>query len=64
LVLATAAAFYIPPKPDQAFLQGATFVFMGPRTVFAHYDPSTAAHASIDEVIGVVDGNRPALPSP
>ena len=44
-------AVYIPPRQDQAFLQGGTFVFDGPRTIFAHYDPSTAAHASIEEVM-------------
>jgi AhpC/TSA antioxidant enzyme len=47
------AAVYVPPKPDQAFLQGGTFVFRGTQTLFAHYDPSTAAHASIDEVMDV-----------
>lgn len=44
---------YVPPKADQAFLQGGAFVFRGSQTLFAHYDPSTAAHASIDEVMDV-----------
>lgn len=44
-------AFFIPPKQDQAFLQGGTFVFDGPKTLFAHYDESTAAHASLEEVM-------------
>lgn len=44
-------AFYIPPKQEQAFLQGGTFIFDGPDTVYAHYDESTAAHANVDEVI-------------
>uniref|UniRef100_A0A7S3L3Z1 Uncharacterized protein n=1 Tax=Amphora coffeiformis TaxID=265554 RepID=A0A7S3L3Z1_9STRA len=47
-------AFFIPPKRDQAFNQGGTFVFNGERAVFAHYDPSTAAHATLDQVMKVV----------
>ena len=48
-------AFFIPPKNEQAFNQGGTFVFDGNRAVFAHYDPSTAAHATVDQVMEVVD---------
>ena len=48
-------AFFIPPKTDQAFNQGGTFVFDGERAVFAHYDPSTAAHAPVDQVMEVVN---------
>jgi hypothetical protein len=44
-------AFYLPPKRDQAFNQGGTFIFNDDKTVFAHYDESTAAHAKIDEVV-------------
>lgn len=44
-------AVYIPPKKEQAFNQGGTFIFDGTKTVFAHYDESTAAHAKIDEVV-------------
>eukprot|EP00529_Nitzschia_sp_RCC80_P034744 CAMPEP_0113448388 /NCGR_PEP_ID=MMETSP0014_2-20120614/4740_1 /TAXON_ID=2857 /ORGANISM="Nitzschia sp." /LENGTH=123 /DNA_ID=CAMNT_0000339597 /DNA_START=1649 /DNA_END=2020 /DNA_ORIENTATION=+ /assembly_acc=CAM_ASM_000159 len=44
-------AIYIPPKQDQAFNQGGTFVFNGPSTIFAHYDESTGAHSDIDQVI-------------
>lgn len=44
-------AFYIPPKTEQAFNQGGTFVFNGPRTEYAHYDEATGAHADIDYVI-------------
>mmetsp|Transcript_29055 Transcript_29055/g.83402 ORF Transcript_29055/g.83402 Transcript_29055/m.83402 type:complete len:147 (+) Transcript_29055:454-894(+) len=44
-------AFFIPPKQDQAFIQGGTFVFAGSNTVYAHYDASTGAHSDIDEVI-------------
>ena len=66
-------AFYIPPKNDQAFLQGGTFVFVGDDTVYAHYDPSTAAHAPMEKVLSVarshlgtkapapVDGNEATL---
>lgn len=38
-------AFYIPPKQDQAFNQGGAFIFDEDRTVYAHYDEATAAHA-------------------
>jgi len=46
-------AVYIPPKQEQAFLQGGTFVFDGEKTLFSHYDPSTAAHANIDRVMEI-----------
>lgn len=51
-----AAAFYLPPKQAQALLQGGTFVFDGEATLYAHYDPSTAAHASIDRVLEIATG--------
>ena len=44
-------ALFIPPKQEQAFLQGGTFIFDGPETLFAHYDESTAAHADLEEVL-------------
>jgi len=44
-------AFYIPPKQDQAFIQGGTFIFDGFSTVFAHYDESVGAHAKIERVV-------------
>lgn len=48
------AAFYIPPKQAQALLQGGTFVFRGTKqTLYTHYDPSTAVHASIDKVLQI-----------
>lgn len=50
-------AFYVPPKTEQAFLQGGTFVFDGPKTLFSHYDPSTAAHASVDRVMEIATRN-------
>jgi hypothetical protein len=49
----TFSAFYIPPKQAQALLQGGTFVFRGNDTLYAHYDPSTAAHAPMDRVIEI-----------
>mmetsp|Transcript_46700 Transcript_46700/g.69450 ORF Transcript_46700/g.69450 Transcript_46700/m.69450 type:complete len:139 (-) Transcript_46700:269-685(-) len=50
-------AFYIPPKQEQAFNQGGTFVFDGPKTLLAHYDESTAAHANVDEVVALAKDN-------
>lgn len=47
------AAVYIPPKQEQAFLQGGTFVFDGNDTIYAHYDESTAAHAKVEEVVAL-----------
>jgi hypothetical protein len=41
----------MPPKQDQAFNQGGTFIFDGASTIFAHYDGGTAAHSDIDQVI-------------
>lgn len=48
-------AIFIPPENEQAFNQGGTFVFEGERAVFAHYDPSTAAHATVDQVMEVIN---------
>jgi hypothetical protein len=45
------SAFFIPPKQDQAFLQGGTFIFDKDDTIYAHYDESTGAHSDIQEVI-------------
>lgn len=44
-------AVYTPPKQEQAYNQGGTFIFDGEETVFAHYDASTGAHSNIEEVI-------------
>jgi len=44
-------AFYIPPKQDQAFNQGGAFIFDDDRTVYAHYDEATAAHALPDDMV-------------
>jgi len=44
------SAFFIPPKQEQALLQGGSFVFDGAETLLAHYDESTAAHADLEQV--------------
>jgi len=44
-------AVYLPPRQDQAFNQGGTFLFDRDQTVFAHYDESTGAHSDIQNVI-------------
>lgn len=44
---------WIPPKLSQGLQQGGIIVFDGPRTLFSHYDPSTGAHASLEEVLAV-----------
>jgi hypothetical protein len=46
-------AIYIPPKQSQALLQGGTFVLRDQQTLYAHYDPSTAAHAPIQTVLDI-----------
>lgn len=51
-------AFYIPPKQEQAFNQGGTFLFDGVNTIFAHYDASTGAHSNIQEVIDMAKERR------
>lgn len=54
-------AIYIPPKQDQAFNQGGTFLFDGETTIFAHYDQSTGAHSDINKVINMAK-QRVAIP--
>jgi len=44
-------AFFIPPKSDQAFNQGGTFIFKDKDTIFTHYDEATGSHADIEYVI-------------
>ena len=39
------AAFYIPPKLEQATIHGGTFVLSPSSVVFAHYDESPGTHA-------------------
>lgn len=57
-------AFFIPPKQDQAFNQGGTFVFDGLSTVFAHYDESTAAHSDLDKVIEIAKDRVKTITKP
>jgi len=44
-------AVYVPPKQEQAFNQGGTFIFDGDKTLFTHYDEATAAHADLETVV-------------
>jgi len=43
-------AIYVPPKREQAFNQGGTFIFAEDRTVYAHYDEATGVHPKFDDV--------------
>lgn len=42
---------WLPPKLDQGLQQGGAFVFEGESLLFQHFDPSTGAHANLDEVL-------------
>jgi len=42
---------WLPPKNDQGLQQGGAFVFDGSTLLFSHYDPSTGAHANLDDVV-------------
>jgi hypothetical protein len=53
VLLLPPTAIYIPPKQSQALLQGGTFVLRNQQTLYAHYDPSTAAHAPISTVLDI-----------
>ena len=55
------------PPPDgslpqgvvsQGLQQGGMIVFEGDRTLFAHADPSTGAHASLDEVQALLEKSK------
>lgn len=46
-------AVYLPPKPEQALQQGATFIFKGIDTIYAHYDASTGAHAPVHDALRI-----------
>ena len=45
---------WIPPKLEQGLQQGGVFAFDGKATIFQYYDPSTGAHADMNEVMKVV----------
>jgi len=42
---------WLPPLSDQGLQQGGAFVFEGESLLFSHYDPSTGAHADLDEML-------------
>lgn len=42
-----------PPSVGQVLWQGGMLVFEGPTLLWAHADPSTAAHADLDQVVAV-----------
>jgi len=42
---------WLPPKSDQGLQQGGVFVFEGSTLLFCYYDPSTGAHADLEDVI-------------
>ena len=42
---------WLPPKNDQGLQQGGAFVFEGPDLLFSHFDPSTGAHAKLDDLL-------------
>jgi len=44
---------WLPPKSDQGLQQGGAFVFDGADLLFQHYDPSTGAHADLNQLIRV-----------
>jgi len=44
-------AIYLPPRQNQAFNQGGTFLFEGDETILAHFDESTGDHCDIQTVI-------------
>mmetsp|Transcript_157808 Transcript_157808/g.278612 ORF Transcript_157808/g.278612 Transcript_157808/m.278612 type:complete len:151 (+) Transcript_157808:512-964(+) len=42
---------WLPPKSDQGLQQGGAFVFEGSKLLFSHFDPSTGAHADLEDVL-------------
>lgn len=42
---------WLPPRPDQGYQQGGTFVFRGTKTVYASYDESTGSHAPVEDIL-------------
>jgi len=44
-------AVYIPPKQEQAFQQGGTFVFKGADTTFAYYDAAVGTHLEVSRAV-------------
>lgn len=44
---------WIPPQLEQGLQQGGMLVFEGPSLIWSHYDPSTGAHADLNQVVEV-----------
>lgn len=44
-------SIYFPPKQEQAFQQGGSFVFKGTDTVFAHYDAAAGTHLEVSKAV-------------
>mmetsp|Transcript_25430 Transcript_25430/g.77171 ORF Transcript_25430/g.77171 Transcript_25430/m.77171 type:complete len:159 (+) Transcript_25430:213-689(+) len=44
---------WLPPKSSQGLQQGGAFVFEGSTLLFQHFDPSTGAHADLNQLIQV-----------
>jgi len=49
----TKTPLWHPPKSDQALQQGGVVIFEGNEPTWVHRDPSTGAHADMEEVIRV-----------
>ena len=52
---------WLPPKSDQGLQQGGAFVFSGEALLFQHFDPSTGAHANLDEVLQAALRDEPSV---
>lgn len=48
----------MPKAPAQALWQGGALVFEGPRVLWAHSDPGTAAHADFAAVLAAATQPR------
>jgi len=55
---------WLPPKSDQGLQQGGAFVFEGSTLLFGHYDPSTGAHADLEDVLSAATLRSAATTSP
>lgn len=51
---------WLPPKPDQGYQQGGSFVFRGSETLYASYDVSTGAHAPLEDILKAAGAQMPA----
>lgn len=49
----TKTELWIPPQQYQALQQGGVVIFDGRKAIWVHHDPSTGAHADLDEVVRV-----------